>query len=102
MTSESEKFLKSKDIVDLCKVNFCISKLLIQCNTGSCCVHITGGVNMYLYLYLRLLVPVCPVCVCVWFQIRVLAETISFVKTFSKSNALLHRTHKLTSTSLGP
>ena len=29
MTSTSEKFLKSKDIVDLCKVNFCISKLFI-------------------------------------------------------------------------
>ena len=36
--------MKSKDIMDLLKVNFCISKLL-QCNPGSCCVHITGSVN---------------------------------------------------------
>ena len=50
MTSTSDKFLKSKDIVDLCKVHVCISKLFIQCNTGSCCVHITGGVNIYLYV----------------------------------------------------
>ena len=31
---------------DLCKVNFCISKLFIQCNTSRCCVHVTGGVNI--------------------------------------------------------
>ena len=40
MTSVSENYLESKDIVDLCKVIFCIN---IQCNTGSCCVHITCG-----------------------------------------------------------
>ena len=43
MTSTSDKF------ADLCKVNFCISKLFIKCNTGSCCVQGTGGVNIYLY-----------------------------------------------------
>ena len=48
MTSTSEYILKGKDIVDLSKVNFCISKLLIQYNTGSFWVHITGGVNIYL------------------------------------------------------
>ena len=42
--------LKSKDIQDLCKMNFFISKLFIQCDTGSCCVHVTGGVNIYLQI----------------------------------------------------
>ena len=46
MTSISEKFLKSKNIVDLCKVNICIGNLFIQCNTVSCCVHKTGVVNI--------------------------------------------------------
>ena len=43
-------FLQSNDILDLCKVNFCIRKLIIHCNAGSCCVYITGGVNIYLYV----------------------------------------------------
>ena len=64
MSSISEQFLKSKDIADLCKVNFCIKKLFIQCITGSCCAHITGGVNIYLYVCVSTLVPVCPACVC--------------------------------------
>ena len=51
--------------MDLCKVNFCISKLFIQFNTGSCCVNITSGVNIYLYVCVSLLVPVYPVCICV-------------------------------------
>ena len=37
--------MNSKDIVDLCKVNFCISSY----NTGSYCVQITGGANIYIY-----------------------------------------------------
>ena len=34
------------------KSNFLIpiSELLIQCNADSCCEHITGGVNIYLYV----------------------------------------------------
>ena len=70
--------LKSKDIVDLCSVNFCIIKLFIQCNTGSCCANITGSVNIYLYVYVSLFVPVYPVfvCLCVY-PIRVLAKAIS-------------------------
>ena len=60
-TYTSGQFLKSKDIVHLCKVNFCISKLFTECNTVSCCVLMTGGANMYLYVHLSLLVPVCPV-----------------------------------------
>ena len=51
ITSTSEQLLKSTDIVDHCRVNFCISKLLIQCNTGSCCVLITGPVDIDLYVY---------------------------------------------------
>ena len=42
--------MKSKDFADLCKVNFCINKIFIECYTGSCCVHITGGVNTYLHM----------------------------------------------------
>ena len=53
-------------MVDFCKVKFCISsKLLIQCNTSSCCVHIKGGVSICLYmLFVSLLVYVCPVSAC--------------------------------------
>ena len=32
------------------QVNFWIRKLFIQCNTGSCCAHITDGVSIYLCL----------------------------------------------------
>ena len=32
----------------LCKVNVCISKLFIYCNTSSSCVHVKSGVNIYL------------------------------------------------------
>ena len=28
---------------------FDISELFIECNTDSCCEHITGGINIYLY-----------------------------------------------------
>ena len=34
-------------ILDLSRVNFCISKLFSQCNTGSCCMQIASGVNVY-------------------------------------------------------
>ena len=65
-------------MVDLFKVIFCISKIFIQCNIGSCCVHIIGGVNIYLFMCVSLLVHVCPVFVylCVWFQIRALTKAI--------------------------
>ena len=53
MTSTNEQFLKSKYIVKLCKVNFCISKLL----------HITESVNIYLCVCVSLLTPVCSACV---------------------------------------
>ena len=65
------------------KYIFDISKLFIQCNTDSCCEHITSGVNIYLYGCVSLLAPVCTVCtvcvcvcvcVCARYQIRVLAK----------------------------
>ena len=46
MTSASKYFMKSKEISEFYEVNVCISKLFIQCNTGSCCMHITGSVNI--------------------------------------------------------
>lgn len=66
--------LKSKDIEDLGKVNFCINGLFIQCNIVSYCVHITGGVNRYGYVFVSLLIPVYLVCVwnvCMWYQVRI-------------------------------
>ena len=73
VTSTSHWFLKSQDIVELCKVNFW---LFIECDTDSCCEHKTGGVNIYLYGYTIILAPVCAVCLCLfeWYQIRVLAK----------------------------
>ena len=54
MTSTSDQFLKSKDLKNVRKITFCISKLFIQNNTGSCCVDITAPVN----------INIC-ICVCV-------------------------------------
>ena len=62
MTSNSEQYLKSKDILDLYAVNFCIRKLFIKYNTGSCCVDVTDGVNIYLYVYQSIVA--CESCVC--------------------------------------
>ena len=61
MISTSEQFLKNRDNVDDCKVNFYISKLFIQCNTGSCSAHIIGGVNTYLTFHWIM----CVLCLCV-------------------------------------
>ena len=33
-------------------------------NTESCCEHITGGTNVYLYRCVSLLAPGCAVCLC--------------------------------------
>ena len=68
--------------MDLCKVNLCIRTSLIQFNTGSCCAHITGGVNIYLYVCIVRIVKcfVWPVCVCVFvfvgYQLTTLAKTM--------------------------
>ena len=55
-----------------------ISELFIQCNTDSCCKHITGGVNIYLYECVNLLAPECAVslceCVCVCVCVGVISN----------------------------
>ena len=56
ITSKSEHFLKrplqrTKDLVDLCKVSFSINKLFIQCNTGNCCVPITGFFSIWVLFH---------------------------------------------------
>ena len=93
VTPTSEQFLKNKGTVDLWKVNFCISKFFIQCNTGSCCVQITDGVNMYLYVCQSVGLPVCLVCfcLCLWYQIRVPAKPCYPCQTVSKFDALLDK-----------
>ena len=96
VTSTSEwVILNSKDIVDICKVHFCINKLFIQCNKRSYCVPKTSGVKTYLYLCYSLLVLVCPMCVClcVWFQILLVFEIMSSVSTYSEFDTSLHKTH---------
>ena len=37
--------------------------VIIQCNRNSCCEHITGGVNIYLYWRVSVLTPACALCV---------------------------------------
>ena len=83
VTSTSQWFLNSQDIVELCKVNVW---LFIECNTDSFCEHKTGGVNIYLYGYVILLVPVCAVCLWlfVWYQIIVLAKKSRRMLDFCK------------------
>ena len=56
---------EKQGIMELCKVNLDIGKLLIPCNRNSCCEHITDGVNIYLYRCVSILAPTCPLCVCV-------------------------------------
>ena len=40
-----------------------MSELFIQFNIDSCCGHITGGVDIYLYRFVSLLAPACVMCV---------------------------------------
>ena len=74
---KSVYFEKQKHCGTLSSKFFCIREILIQwSNTDSCCQHITGGVNIYLHecvSVLALVSAVCP-CLCVWYQIRVLAQ----------------------------
>ena len=61
--SNQQILLLNKDILDLRKVNFCISKLLIQCNTGE---HVTGGVIISIHMCVSVYWPLCVfVCACV-------------------------------------
>ena len=69
--------VSNQQIYDFCKwiifekkrlwnVNFWyqwIIHLIIKCIKGSCCEHITGGVNVYLFRCVSLLTPDCAVCV---------------------------------------
>ena len=75
VTSTSQWFLNSKDIAELCKVNFWYQKLYNECNTN-CCEHKTVAVNIYLYEYFILLTSVCIACLClfIWYWIRVPAK----------------------------
>ena len=111
MTSTSKKFFKNKNIADLCKAHFCISKSFIQCNTGICCVHITDGANIYLYVSVYW--PMCPVCVFVCvsgIKSDYKQKPNRLCVTFGKFDVLLHETHIKVllvlmyqgSTSLGP
>ena len=73
----------NQQIYDFYKwVIHCIKKLLIRCNTGSCCAHI-GDVN-----------AACPVFVylCLWYQIRVIAKTMSSVSSLQLIRYLLRKT----------
>ena len=58
---------------------------IIQCNTDSCCEHMTDGVNIYLQRCASLLVWVCCVslcvCVCVWYQNREPAKNHTMCQT---------------------
>ena len=80
--------------MDLSKVHFCISKLYIQCNTGSCCVHATGGVNTYLSTC-QFSGP-CVSCLCLSLCMisnrNTSKKTCHPCQTFSKFDALLHKT----------
>ena len=67
------------------QVNFWIRKLFIQCNTGSCCAHITDGVSIYLCLckYVGPCMPcVLCLCLCLWYQIRIVTKTITLCRKF--------------------
>ena len=46
------------------KYIFDVSELFIQCDLDSCCGHMTGGFNIYLYGCVSLLVPECAVYLC--------------------------------------
>ena len=63
--------------------------------THSCCEHITGGVNIYLYGRVILLVPECAVCLCLCLC-DIKSETSNhsnYVSDLSKLDNLLHKMH---------
>ena len=63
--------------------------------THSCCEHITGGVNIYLYGCVILLVPECAVCLCLCLC-DIKSETSkhsNYVSDLSKLDNLLHKMH---------
>ena len=97
--------MKSKDIVEHCKVNFLISanvssnviqsKLFIQCNTESCCEHITGSININLCA-VSVHWPVCTMCLCLSMcdiKLEYKQKAKSYVRP-QQIDALLHKTHR--------
>ena len=66
---------------------------IIQCNTGSCCVHITGGANFFLCVC-QSISPSVP-CVCVSVQVipnqSTTKKPFHLCQTFSKFDALLYK-----------
>ena len=62
VTSTIKKLLKSKDIVELCKVNFWYQWIMIQCNSKSCCEHVKGGVNI-IFIWVSQSLDPCLCCV---------------------------------------
>ena len=65
MTFSSQRFFKSKNIADLCKVNFCISKLFCINNIIQVAAVCSEQVVLiYFYVCVSLLAPVCSLCVC--------------------------------------
>ena len=86
MTSTTSKqFLKSKDIMDICKVNFCISKLIIQCNADSYCVYLTGGINVYLYVF-----SIDPCVSCVFFSFCGISNESTSIKQNIRAKPLVN------------
>ena len=69
VTSTSHEFLKSKDIMEPCKVYFWYWRIIHSVNTDNCREHITGGVNIYVYVYILSWVsvywPLCLLYICV-------------------------------------
>ena len=79
--------------MDLCKVNLCIRTSFIQFNTGSCCAHITGGVNIYSNVLLNVLPGLCVyVSVFVRYQLTTLAKPRDLCQSFSIFDTFLHKT----------
>ena len=76
MSSTSEKLLKSQDLLALCK--FLYNQVILQCIRSSCSVHTAGRVKICLYVCVNVLAPACSVfvCLCVWYQIRVLEKNV--------------------------
>ena len=74
-------------------------ELFIQCNTDSCCEHVTGDVNKFTWdcQSIGLCIWSVPLCVwfhvCTWYKIRVAVKKAYYVSDHSKLNTLLNKTH---------
>ena len=63
--------------MDLCKVNFCIRKLFMSVIQVAA-ARTKQVVSLYIQMHVNALVHVCPVfvCLCLWYQIKVIAKTM--------------------------